>query len=90
MGRNEPCFCGEKDDNGNPIKFKKCCLEEIKSGKKSVVSFTRSDFISGSYKECPSCKRQNSFGVFFPISGSCFYTRECIRCHFQKNIKLPK
>ena len=24
-GRNNPCPCGAKDDNGKPIKFKKCC-----------------------------------------------------------------
>lgn len=26
VGRNEPCPCGRKDENGKPIKFKKCCL----------------------------------------------------------------
>jgi peptide deformylase len=24
-GRNDPCPCGKKDDNGNYIKYKKCC-----------------------------------------------------------------
>lgn len=26
FGRNEPCPCGAKDGNGNPIKYKKHCL----------------------------------------------------------------
>jgi uncharacterized protein YecA (UPF0149 family) len=26
VGRNDPCPCGSKDQNGKPIKFKKCCL----------------------------------------------------------------
>jgi uncharacterized protein YecA (UPF0149 family) len=30
VGRNEPCPCGRKDENGKPIKFKKCCLNSIK------------------------------------------------------------
>lgn len=25
VGRNDPCPCGAKDENGNPVKYKKCC-----------------------------------------------------------------
>ena len=25
IGRNDPCFCGKKDDSGKPMKYKKCC-----------------------------------------------------------------
>jgi len=25
VGRNEPCPCGKKDENGKPLKYKKCC-----------------------------------------------------------------
>ncbi|MDD5341586.1 MAG: preprotein translocase subunit SecA [Patescibacteria group bacterium] len=25
VGRNDPCPCGKKDENGKPMKFKKCC-----------------------------------------------------------------
>lgn len=90
VGRNEPCPCGKRDEKGKPIKFKKCCLDLVESGKKTVVSFTRNDLISGPYKECPSCKRPKSFGVFSPISGSRSYTRECKECHHEEHIKLPK
>jgi hypothetical protein len=27
--RNDPCPCGKKDINGNPVKFKKCCGRSI-------------------------------------------------------------
>lgn len=90
VGRNEPCPCGKRDNTGKPIKFKRCCWDLVQSGKKSVVSFTRKDLISGPYKECPSCKRPKSFGVFMPISGSGSYTRECAECHHEEHIKLPK
>lgn len=89
VGRNEPCPCGKTDKNGKPIKFKKCCIDIVKSGKKAVVSFSRNDLISGPYKECPSCRRPKSFGVFSPISGSGSYTRECTECHHEENIQLP-
>lgn len=90
VGRNEPCPCGKRDKSGKPAKFKKCCLHLVESGKKTVVSFTRNDLISGPYKECPSCKRPKSFGVFSPISGSNSYTRECTYCHHEQHIQLPK
>ena len=25
VGRNDPCPCGKKDENGKPLKYKKCC-----------------------------------------------------------------
>ncbi len=90
VGRNEPCPCGKTDETGKSIKFKKCCWDLVRSGKKTVVSFTRNDLISGPYKNCPSCKRPKAFGVFSPISGSNSYTRECTECHHEEHIKLPK
>jgi peptide deformylase len=29
VGRNDPCPCGKKDENGKPFKFKKCCLSRV-------------------------------------------------------------
>jgi len=28
IGRNDPCPCGKKKSNGNPVKYKKCCYTE--------------------------------------------------------------
>lgn len=25
VNRNDPCPCGKRDENGKPVKFKKCC-----------------------------------------------------------------
>jgi len=69
------------------VKNKKCCLD-IKV-KKEKVTFSRNDFISAPYKNCPHCKNTESFGVFVPISGSNHYTRECIVCHHEERIELP-
>lgn len=27
VGRNDPCPCGKKKDNGEPVKYKNCCLK---------------------------------------------------------------
>ncbi len=37
IGRNDPCPCGAKDAEGNPIKYKKCC-EDIRRAAVSVLS----------------------------------------------------
>jgi len=29
LGRNDPCPCGKKKDNGDPVKFKKCCERDL-------------------------------------------------------------
>ena len=29
-GKNSPCYCGAKDENGKPKKFKLCCMEKLK------------------------------------------------------------
>ena len=36
IGRNDPCFCGAKDPEGNPIKYKKCC-ESLRNQAISVL-----------------------------------------------------
>lgn len=65
-------------------------MNDVENGKKKLVTITRKDFISKPYKNCPECKRINTFGVFTPISGSNSYSRECIKCGFNQNFKLPK
>lgn len=30
VGRNDPCPCGAKNEKGEPKKFKKCCMAELK------------------------------------------------------------
>lgn len=32
VGRNDPCPCGKKKEDGTPVKFKKCCLRLYQSG----------------------------------------------------------
>lgn len=29
VGRNDPCPCGAKGENGKPKKFKKCCMNNV-------------------------------------------------------------
>jgi len=31
LNRNDFCLCGKLDDNGKPLKYKKCCLTKIQS-----------------------------------------------------------
>lgn len=90
VGRNEPCPCGKQKDDGKPMKYKNCCEDLVKAGKKKIVSFSRRDLISGPYKACPSCERTNSFGVFVSIAGSNGYSRECIKCGHSQGYPLPK
>lgn len=47
-------------------------------------------FISGPYKDCPSCKSRNTFGVFMTISGHATYQRECLKCSHQQDFPFPK
>ncbi len=50
---------------------------------------SRNDLITEPYKDCPSCKSKTSFGVLIIISGDNYYTRECVKCHYQNRISLP-
>ena len=50
----------------------------------------RNYFISGPYRDCPSCKKIKMFGVFMSVSGSNSYKRECKLCHYEETFKLPK
>ena len=36
IGRNEPCPCGAKKEDGvTPVKYKKCCLNRVKESAKA-------------------------------------------------------
>jgi hypothetical protein len=89
VGRNEPCPCGKRKSDGKPKKFKHCCEEAVKAGKKTVFTFGRRDLISGPYIQCPECSR-STFGVFVSIAGTNGYSRECTECGHQKGFPLPK
>lgn len=90
VGRNEPCPCGKLRPNGKPKKYKHCCEEAVRAGKKRVFTFGRRDLISGPYIQCPECLRNKSFGVFVSIAGSNSYSRECVECGYKKGYPLPK
>lgn len=80
---------------GSGKKYKKCCLKKDEKSKKLeqlVKNITRSDFISGPYKNCPNteCLASSTFGVFMPISDSDTYSRECTRCGYQESFDLPQ
>lgn len=88
IGRNDPCPCGSGK------KYKKCCLakdEKREALKQQVIKISRRDFISEPYKKClnPQCAAENAFGVSFLMEGSGGYTRECIKCGYQKRFDLP-
>jgi len=90
VGRNEPCPCGKLKPNGNRKKYKDCCEEAVRTGKKKVFTFGRRDLISEPYRQCPKCLKNGSFGVFLAIAGSSGYSRECVECGYQKGYSLPK
>jgi hypothetical protein len=83
IGRNQHCPC----DSGK--KYKKCCMNDIDSGKKVFRTITRDDFISGPYRDCSKCGGAKTQGVFMPISGSRSYSRECKICRHEISVDLP-
>jgi len=91
VGRNDPCPCGKLKPDGSTFKFKKCCLPKDERKAKleeRVKNITRTDFISGPYKECPKC-RKKTFGVFVGTGGN-GYSRECTTCWHQQSYSLPE
>jgi Zn ribbon nucleic-acid-binding protein len=89
-GRNDPCPCGKLNQDGRPKKYKKCCEDDVKAGKKRLFSIGRRDFISGPFVPCPMCRNLKSFGVFISISGVNSYSRECVKCGHEQRFPLSK
>ena len=93
IGRNDKCHC----ESGK--KYKKCCLEKdekkekLREKVKNIKQMSRQElFISGPYQKCPNpeCLADDAFGVFMPIEGSRSYSRECIKCGYEKGCPFPK
>jgi Zn ribbon nucleic-acid-binding protein len=90
IGRNKPCPCGKLNSSGNAVKYKYCCINN-KEKSLRTITVTRADFISEPYKNCPnpSCLTKDTFGVFTPMGESKRYTRECVKCGYEKEFPLP-
>ncbi len=83
---NDPCFC----KSGK--KYKKCCMLKENTNFTEIKSFpifTKKDFISGPYINCPNCS-QESFGL--PLMGISHdkYKKECYKCGHIQSYPLPK
>lgn len=92
LGRNEPCHCGSKE------KYKKCCQEKDiaaeREGRRSEtapedVRISRSMFIGGPFRPCPSCTRE-TFGVFVDAGRGFGYQRECTSCRYKEHRPFPR
>jgi Zn ribbon nucleic-acid-binding protein len=89
VGRNDPCPCGKKRENGLPMKYKNCCLKNDKVPVRIKIS--RKDFIGSPYTECPKCK-ENTFGVSLAtaIGNRNSFGKECTECGHKAGFKLPE
>jgi hypothetical protein len=41
IGRNDPCPCGATNDDGSPVKYKKCCLDSGWKNKQIEAAMNR-------------------------------------------------
>jgi len=93
IGRNDPCLCGKKKEDGSPVKYKKCCgfsgqnTEPPPERRKMIL--TKKDFVSEPYSSCPNCS-QESFGLQLMGMRGLKCTKECFLCGHAESYPLPK
>ena len=96
IGRNDPCPCGKKRSDGEPMKYKKCCeekdaiafTEDAKKAEKLANDKWRRKFWSHKpYTLCPKCTTMTFARTTVNSRG---YTKQCYECGYSETYPLPE